>query len=189
MLFPWKRGGRLALNLQPGSFHGFYWLTSNRVQAEAPHLSLNAVTSTTSATDEMTLCFVLILATLFARRLSHFHPSTAAACCVVFKFDFFGRLCCFVALSERWFSVGGLRPVRLQPSRWNSCLNTLSERGCVSENHSWTNERRLPAYTVPLVYYWSRSLIGGKVGKIGLYVVFECIGKNGKFDVLHWKFC
>lgn len=35
-------------------------------------------------------------------------------------------------------------PVRLGPPRRNSCLNTLSERGCVSENQSSANERRSP---------------------------------------------
>lgn len=53
----------------------------------------------------------------------------------------------------------------------------------MSENQSRANERRLPAYTVPLVYYRSWALIGGKVVKIRLCAAFGRVDKNGRVEL------
>lgn len=78
--------------------------------------------------------------------------------------------------------------VSLGPSRRNSCLNTLFERRCVHENQSRANERPRPAHTVALVYYSYLMLIGGKVGKIGLYVAFVDTDKSRRRENPRWKY-
>ncbi len=72
-----------------------------------------------------------------------------AALCVscVWIWAFFFSFYFPFALKIRLFSaVVPPRPARSSPPppRRNSCLNTLSERGCVSENQSSANERRSP---------------------------------------------
>lgn len=107
------------------------------------------------------------------------HPLSVAAWCILCVIRLLlGAFTLLCVKKRRYFQLDSL--LQLSPSRRNSCPNTLSERGCVRKNRNAANQRRGPAHTLALVYYWNSALIGGKVGKVGLCAAFRCAVENGR---------
>lgn len=139
---------------------------------------MSLITSTTPDTPEGGDVIIIIFVNFsITVHILHFNPAAdGCTMCHILHFDIFTAVLLSLRSNCGYFQQYSL--VQLSPSRRNSCLNTLSERGCVSENQKTANERRLPAHTMPLVYYWSWTLIGGEVGENrALCCVRVCIQK------------